>query len=342
MKKLLSLALVLALIFTFAACTPATTGSDSPSSEPTSSEAPFTPADIRVAGIKGPTGVGLASLMKANANGTAANNYTFTVHAEPANVGPLLIKGEVDIAAIPTNLASTLYKKTGGGIKILAVNTYGPLAIYENGNDVLSFADLTGKTIYSTGEGANPEYILRYILTENGINPDTDVSLQFTTSPEELVAKVAAEDKLGNKVVAMIPQPAATSASIKVPALRKVFDMTNEWENLALDSSLLMGCVVVRTKFLEENEAAVKKFLEEYEASIAAVSDVETVAALCEEFEIIPAAAVAKKAIPNCHIAYLAGENMKTRLGGYLEVMYNQNPASIGGALPDDNFYYIP
>ncbi len=340
MKKLLALILTLTMIFVFAGCTSNPPSNDS--SLPASSEDDYLPVDIKIAGIKGPTAVGLASLMKENRDGNAQNNYTFSLHAEPNEVATKLIKGELDIAAIPTNLAAKLYKNTNGGIKILAVNTYGVLSIYENGNDINSFSDLKGKTILTMGEGSNPEYILKHILKSNQINPESDVNIEFVGTNDELAGKIALADKNGQKVIAMIPQPFATTVMNKVPSVRKVFDMTEEWEKLGEDGSLMMGCVVVRSGFLQLNPLAVKKFLEEYEESVNAVSDVDKVAALCEEFEIIPSAAVAKKAIPDCHIAYCDGNDMKNRLGGYLKVLYDADPSSIGGQLPDDNFYYIP
>lgn len=332
MKKLLALALALAMIFSFAAC-----GTENNGSNETPSDT-YTPVDINIAGIKGPTAVGMVDLMQKQEDKTAANNYNFSVFGDPQELVGKISTGAVDIAALPTNLAATLYKKTEGKIKVLAVNTYGVLHIVENGETVKSFADLKGKTILSTGEGSNPEYILRYVLENNGINPDTDVTIKFVTSNDEMIAQL----KTGGAQIAMVPEPAVTTAMSKIPTLRRVFDMNTEWEKITQDSALMMGCVVVRTEFLEQNPAAVKKFMEEYEASVNSVSDLEKTAALCEKFEIIPAAAVAKKAIPNCHIAFTAGEEMKADLGGYFKVLFEANPKSIGGALPDDNFYYIP
>ena len=332
MKKLLALVLALAMIFSFAAC-----GTENNGSNETPSDT-YTPEDINIAGIKGPTAVGMVDLMQKQEDKTAANNYNFSVFGDPQELVGKISTGAVDIAALPTNLAATLYKKTEGKIKVLAVNTYGVLHILENGETVKSFADLKGKTILSTGEGSNPEYILRYVLKNNGIDPDNDVTIRFVTSNDEMIAQL----KTGGAQIAMVPEPAVTTAMSKIPTLRRVFDMNVEWEKITQDSALMMGCVVVRTEFLEQNPAAVKKFMEEYEASVNAVSDLEKTASLCEKFEIIPAAAVAKKAIPNCHIAFTAGKQMKADLGGYFKVLFEANPKSIGGALPDDNFYYIP
>lgn len=333
MKKLLALAFTLVMILGIAACGNVNTSSD-PSSTPSET---YTAVDINVAGIKGPTAVGMVELMQKAEDKTAANNYNFSVFGDPQELVGKLSTGAVDIAALPTNLAANLYNKKGG-IKLLAVNTYGVLHILENGETVNSVVDLKGKTILSTGQGSNPEFILRYVLKNNGIDPDKDVTIQFVSTNDEMVAKL----KLGNVKVAMVPEPAATSALASVPTLRRVIDMNKEWDKISTDSSLMMGCVVVRTEFLQAHPEAVAKFMEEYEASVNAVSDNDKTATLCEKFGIIPKAAVAKNAIPNCHIAFSAGEQMKADLGGYYKVLFEGNPASIGGALPDDNFYYLP
>ena len=330
MKKLLALVLSLAMSFSFAAC-----GTENNGSNETPSDT-YTPVDINIAGIKGPTAVGMVDLMQKQEDKTAANNYNFSVFGDPQELVGKISTGAVDIAALPTNLAATLYKKTEGKIKVLAVNTYGVLHIVENGETVKSFADLKGKTILSTGEGSNPEYILRYVLENNGINPDTDVTIKFVTSNDEMIAQL----KTGGAQIAMVPEPAVTTAMSKIPTLRRVFDMNTEWEKITQDSALMMGCVVVRTEFLEQNPAAVKKFMEEYEASVNAVSDLEKTASLCEKFEIIPAAAVAKKAIPYCNIVFQSGKEMKTNLSAYLKFLFDRNPRSVGGVLPKDNFYY--
>ena len=332
MKKLLALLLALAMIFSFAAC-----GTENNSSNETPSDT-YTPVDINIAGIKGPTAVGMVDLMQKQEDKTAANNYNFSVFGDPQELVGKISTGAVDIAALPTNLAATLYKKTEGKIKVLAVNTYGVLHIMENGETVNSVADLRGKTILSTGEGSNPEYILRHVLKNNGLDPDKDVTIRFVTSNDEMIAQL----KTGGAKIAMVPEPAATTAMSKIPTLRRVIDMNTEWEKISPDGALMMGCVVVRTEFLEQNPAAVTQCMEEYEASVNAVADLEATASLCEKFEIIPAAAVAKKAIPNCHIAFTAGAEMKYGLSGYFNVLFEANPKSIGGALPDESFYYIP
>jgi NitT/TauT family transport system substrate-binding protein len=295
------------------------------------------PADINVAVIKGPTGVGMAKLMDDSSKGNAKNNYTFTLAASPDEVVPKIVTGEIDIAAIPTNLAVTLYKKTNGNIRMLAVNTLGVLHILENGDSVKTVADLKGKTIYSMGQGANPEYILRHILSKNDIDPDKDVKIEFVGTNDELVGAIVS----GKANIAMVPEPAATTVLSKVSTLRRALDVNKVWEAAVGESSLMMGCVVVRADFLKENEAAVKNFLKEYKESIKFCDNVTEAAKLCEAQGIIPSAAIAEAAIPNCNIVYSDGSDMKNRISGYFKILYDANPASIGGELPSDDLYYL-
>ena len=245
-------------------------------------------------------------------------------------------KGEADIAAVATNMAAALYNKTEGGVTVLAVNTLGVLSLLGNGQEATSIADLAGKTIYAPGQGANPEYILRYVLTGNGLDPDKDVTIQFVGEGSELLTVWQSNPD----ALILAPQPVATSILMQNENAAKLFDMTEEWSKIS-GNQLMMGCVIVRNAFLQENPGAVELFLKEYAASIEkAQTDVEGTAALCEQYGLIPKAALAQKAIPSCGLTFVTGAEMKTDLSAYLQVMYDADPKSVGGALPGDDFYY--
>lgn len=332
MKKLTAILLsALLLVSVLTACGQA-------SNPDSSSAAPVEKASVNVVAIAGPTGVGLVDLMEDNKNGAAANNYNFTVVSDPQQAVAAVANKTADIAAVPTNLASTLYKKTNGNVQVLAVNTLGVLSILENGDSIKSVADLKGKTIYTSGQGANPEYILRYVLEKNGINPDTDVKIEFVADNDTLGTLVVN----GTAKVAMVPEPKATASLKQNTAVKNVLNMTEEWSKVSGDTStLMMGCVVARKDFVQANADAVAKFLTEYKASINAVkADVPAAAQLCVAHGIIPKAPIAQAAIPNCNLTYVDGAEMKQQLSGYLKVLFNYNPKAIGGAMPADDFYY--
>jgi NitT/TauT family transport system substrate-binding protein len=291
---------------------------------------------MRIAGLKGPTSMGMVKLMQDAEDGTAKNNYTFTIAGSADEITPKLTQGELDIAAVPANLAAVLYNNTKGAVQLLAVNTLGVIYIVEKGDSVQSLADLKGKTIYATGKGSTPEYALKYILSENGIDPDKDVTIEWKTEPTEVVQTLAQADG----AIAMLPQPYVTVAQGQVEGLRVAVDLNQAWSDLDNGSLFLTGVLVVRTEFAKEHPEQIDAFLKEYEASTQWVNaNVADAAQLVEKYDIVKAA-VAEKAIPACNITYLAGQQMKDATTGYLQVLFDQNPKSVGGQLPDDGFYY--
>lgn len=297
--------------------------------------------DVNVMALKGPTAMGMVKMMDdADSGALTSENYHFTIAAAVDEVTPKLVKGDVDIAAVPANLASVLYNNTDGGVQVLAINTLGVLYIAQNGDTIKSVADLKGKTIYASGKGATPEYALNYILSANGLDPQKDVTIEWKSEHSECVAAMAKDES----AIAMLPQPFLTTAQAKNENIRVALDLTEEWEKVqeASDekSALLTGVVVVRKDFAEENPEAVEDFLDNYKASVDFVnSDIDAGAALVGKYDIVPEA-VAKKAIPECNIVYIDGSDMKTQLSGYLSVLMNENEKAVGGQLPGDDFYY--
>lgn len=333
MKKFLALLLTVSFfLLSLAGCEP--DNNDSFSDASVEDVSPV----IRIAGMKGPTSIGLVGIMEDNANGVSANRYEFTLAGTADEITPKLIKGELDMAAVPANLASVLYNNTDGEIRLLAVNTLGVLYIVAKGEKVSSLADLRGKTVYTTGKGTTPEYTLRYILGANGIDPDKDVNIVFKSEASEVVAQLSAEES----AVAMLPQPYVTVAESKVEGLETVIDLNAEWLRLNPDGGIVTGVLAVRKSFAEEYPEAVKAFLKEYESSVNAVnSDSASASELVVKHGIFENAAVIAKAIPKCNITFLAGEDMKAPVKNYLGVLYEQNPKAVGGSLPNEDFFFI-
>lgn len=331
-RSLVSLLLALTLVLSLTACgTQANTEPEQPDDTPA-------PAEVNLYVLSGPTGIGAMNLWATADAGETQNTYHITMPGANDEVVAAISNGDADIAAVATNLAATLYNKTNGGVTVLAVNTLGVLSLLGSGQEIASIADLTGKTIYAPGQGANPEYILRYVLSGNGLDPDKDVTIRFVGEGSELLTVWQTDPE----AVIMAPQPVATSILMQNENTRTLFNMTDEWDKVSGgDSTLMMGCVIVRNAFLQENPGAVELFLQEYAASIEkAQSDVEGTAALCEQYGLIPKAALAQKAIPSCGLTFVTGAEMKSALSGYLQVMFDADPKSVGGAMPGDDFYY--
>ena len=340
MKKLTSVLLALALALSLAACGGAasgTTASSAASGEAVSEAASSEEAKelstndaLRIAGLKGPTTMGLVNLLSMEEDGTASMDYDLQLYGAADEIVPLLMKGELDMAAIPANLAATLYQKTEGGIQAVAVNTLGVLYVVEKGGDtVQSMADLKGRTILSTGKGTTPEYVLRYLLTQNGIDPDKDVTIEYYSEATEVTAQMANTED----AIAVLPQPYVTAAGLQDDTLRVALDLTEEWNKVA-DTQLITGVT-------EEHPDVVAAFLTDYAKSVeAANTDLDGTAALCEEQGVVAKAAIAKKALPNCNIVCLTGDELKTNASAYLQVLFDADPKAVGGAMPGDDFYW--
>ena len=359
MKKLTALLLALALCLALAACGSSQTGSaasqdgsagagastSSAGNAPDASQpdesgetaTDFAGTDINMAVLSGPTGIGAVKLMERNDNGETVNHYNFTVATDNSAVVAGLANGDYDIAAVATNVAANLYNQTSGGVQICALNTYGVLYILENGDTIQSMADLAGKTIYATGQGANPEYVLNYLLTQNGLTPGEDVTVEYMDS-NLLMTEMAA----GTYEVCMLPVPAVTSVLMQNSDVRTALDLTEEWDKVTDEGVLTMGCVVVRTEFAQENPEAVKAFLSEYADSISYVQEnVEEASQLCESYGIVAKAAVAAAAIPDCNLCCVTGGDIQSAIEPYYNVLFEANPDSIGGALPGEDFYFV-
>ena len=296
------------------------------------SEAPV----VRVASLKGPTTMGMAKLIKDSEAGEA---YEFMLAGTADEIVPALAKAEIDIAVIPANLAAILYNNLGGAIKAVAINNLGVLYIIEAGDSVHEINDLKNATVYSTGKGTTPEFALNYILQKNGIDPAIDVNIEYKSESAEVAAALAA----GAVKLAVLPQPYVTAVLSQNPGLRAALSLSEEWGKVSDDSAMVTGVVTARAAFIEQHPSAFAAFMEEYAASAAYVNENPGLAGeWIAELGIVANAQLAAKAIPECNIVCITGDDMQKHLSGYLAVLHSQNPAAVGGELPDDAFYHNP
>ena len=289
---------------------------------------------LRVGSLKGPTTMGLVNLMSEVENG-AKSGYSFEMQSQPDVIMSELVSGKLDIALLPANVAAVAYNKTNHGVSAIDINTLGVLYCVTGDESVKSVKDLAGKTVLSTGQGASPEYVLNYLLEKNGV---TDCDVQFKSEATEIAALL----KQDPSQIAILPQPFVTVAIAQNDQLKVAFSLTDEWKSVSPDSKLLTGVTVVRNEVLENRAADVDQFIADHQASTEkANTDVDATAELVAKYGIIAKAPVAKKALPNCNIVAIAGDEMKTDLAGYLQVLCDANPKSVGGTMPEDDFYYI-
>lgn len=299
------------------------------------------PVSVRAAALKGPTAMGLVRFMsETDAGNLKDNDYSFSIVASADEVSPLVAKSEVDIAAVPANLASVLYNKTEGAVRVIAINTLGVLYVCETGDTIQTVSDLRGRTIYSAGKGATPQYALEWVLRQAGLDPEADVTIEWKSEHAECVAALGQEAD----AVAMLPQPFVTTAQMKNDQIRVALDLNQEWESACAAAGqkarLITGVAVVRSEFADAHADAVDAFLDHYRESVEYVNgNVEEAAKLVGSYDIVPEA-VAARALPACNITFVDGQDMKDQLSGYLQILAGQNAQAVGGALPGDDFYF--
>lgn len=293
-------------------------------------------APLRIGVLKGPTGIGAVSLTD-SVNKGEYEKYEVTLSAEAPDIVAKLVNGDLDIGALPTNVAVNLYNKTNGDIQVIALNCLNVLYILENGNSINSVSDLRGKTIYCNSKGSNPEYLLNYVLNKNGLVPGQDVFVEFRETNEVVTMMVS-----GQAEVCLLPVPAVTTVIMKNSNVRKALDMKEEYDRVTDDDSVLtMGCMVATRKYAEEHPDEIKLFLERYQKSIEEVlKNTDDIDAKVVEQGIVGNEQIAKKAIPDCGIVCITGKEIKPALDGFLKVLFEADKASLGGAMPKDDFYY--
>lgn len=305
----------------------------------TESETETTAAEkvtISIGSLKGPTTMGMVKLMDDSDKGLTDNTYNVAIYGTADEIVAGIASGKIDVANVPANLSSVLYKKTEGKISVAAVNTLGVLYMVETGDTIKSIADLKGKTIYSTGKGTTPEYVLNYILTKNGLTPGKDVIIEYKSESTEVAAMLGESEN----AIALLPQPYVTVAQSKNDKIKICLDMTAEWNKIN-DNQLITGVVIARKDFISENPDVFENFLTDYDASVKYVNaNTDEAAKLVGGYDIV-GEPVAKKALPLCNITFVRDQQMKQYVESYLSVLYEQDPTSIGGALPDEKFYYI-
>ena len=293
--------------------------------------------NLKIGALKGPTAIGLMDMMDRFGGEGTDSGYEFTIAVQADELLAKMVKGELDIALVPANAAATLYQKTEGNVAAIGINTLGVLYLVTGNDSIKNITDLSGKTIYLTGKGTTPEYVLKHILAENGLTDSC--SLEYKSEATEVAALLAENPD----AVGLLPQPFATAACMQNEKLKAVLDMNEEWDKIHDKTSrMVTGVTLVRKEVLENRPEDIKEFLEEQAKSVdCAANDTERVALLTVNAGIVAKEQIALKAIPKCNIVCITGKEMKEAFSGYLQVLYDADPASVGGKLPEEDFYAV-
>ena len=281
---------------------------------------------VNIAALKGPTGMGISYMMD------QTDKYNVELQDAPDVVVGKFVSGEIDIAAVPINLAATLYNKTEGNVVLLNLDTLGVLYIVENGDSIQSIADLAGKTIYASGEGATPQFVLDYLLAQNGLTDQ--VKVEYVGEHTALAAMVAS----GEAQIAILPEPFVSAVTVKNPDVRVALDLNESWE-AASGTKLVMGVYIANRTFYKEHPDQIKAFLADYAASVEKVNSSADAAQKIADLGIVGSAAIATQAIPRSYIVSITGDEMKSAAAAMLNVLFTANPKSVGGKLPGDDLY---
>ncbi len=324
-NKYLAVFLTLFLLLNLAAC-----GKKSENTEVKEKE------KINVVALKGPTAFGSVKLWEDSENGETEAIYNISVVGDPSEAVAKIANKDADVAMVPTNMASVLYNKTSKNVNIAAINTLGVLYLVTNDKSISSIRDLAGKTVFVSGQGATPDFVLRYILKKNGLTPGKDVTLEYKSEHSELAAQVISE----NVSIAVLPEPFVSQVLTKNSKIMVLLDLTNEWNKITDDSVLTMGSIVVRKDFLKNKKEDFDKFLKSYQKSVEYVNEnTEKAAELADKFGIMQKE-IAIKALPKCNVVFISGNEMQQKTENFLKILYDFEPKSIGGKIPDEDFYY--
>lgn len=325
-KRIFALLLVAAMLASFAACGTKQTENNEQTTASEERE-----VKTKVAVLQGPTGLGLSKFAYDRSYG-----YTVDYYADPQKIVPLVIKGEVDIAAVPLNLAANIYKKTSGAVQMIAISTLGVLHLLSSDESIKSIADLKGKTVYATGQGATPEYIINYILEKNGIDPEKDIDIQYKSAHNEL-ATLAVE---GKAEICILPEYFATKVTLKNDKMKKIVDLTDEWDKVS-DAKLAMGCYIARKEYIDANPEIISEFLDLAEISTNYINAVFQSTSFLVAAGFFETEEEVQQAVSGSNMVMIMGEEMKEIAASNFEVLYNANPASVGGEIPNDALYYV-
>ena len=292
---------------------------------------------LRVAALRGPTGVGMVKMLEEKPSLGKNVIIDYQVAETPDIVTARILSKEIDIAALPTNIAANLYNK-GAGYKLLAINTWGNLYLISNEIEIVSWEDFKGKTINSIGLGATPDLVFRSLLIANGLDPDKDVTMDYSMAQVELAGALSA----GRVALAVLPEPLVTTTLTKNASLKIMMSLEDEWKKIHGDNiAIAQGCLVVREDFAKKHPEVVASFLKEYQDSIAWVNNnLEQAGALVEKHNLGMPAAVAVQAIPRSNVRYMAALDARSQLEAYFNVLLDLAPQAVGGKLPDEGFYY--
>lgn len=297
--------------------------------------------DVNVGLIMGPPSMGMGWFINEAKEGNTYNNLNFEVGGvDYTALASKFNTGDYDIIHCPSNVGAILYNNEDlkEDAVVIDIGNLGLLYVMTTDPSVKSMQDLQGRNVYSIGEGGPPEYTMGYLLEQEGLD---NVNMSFKSTPFEVLNLLQDEENS----IALLPQPFVEVAKLLVPGIYTPIDITEEWNSLNLESGAksVTTITIVRKSFLEEHEEAVVEYLNMCKKSVDyCLENPKEAADWTDEFETFLNGEVAEAAVPYVNMCAITGQEMKDKLSGFLQIMYDYNPDAVGGAMPGDDFYYIP
>ncbi|HPT20665.1 MAG TPA: ABC transporter substrate-binding protein [Bacteroidales bacterium] len=288
-----------------------------------------------IATLKGPSSMGMIRMIDSLKRGSV-HKIEVMILNEPIQVRKMMIDGSADFAILPTTMAAIVYNK-GMEYRLVAIPVWGTLYLFGSDTTITRWADLRGKKVNLMARGMTPDVLFRYLLQKNGINPENDISLDYTFPTHIDLANAIAS---GQADLGVISEPLASMAMERNKNLRLIFDLDDEWKKIE-------GIPITETAFmakksvLKNNRQMVEKLLSSYDASTRWVNqNPDSAAALMVKYDILPNSNVAISSIPRSNLNFVRAKDVKSQIEDYLNVFYNMNPDIIGGKIPDEDFIY--
>lgn len=293
------------------------------------------PLQLTVAGLKGPSSIGMLRMIESEPVFGEDVETEYQIVDEPQLMIARIMSGEADIAAVPINLAAVLYNK-GAPYRLGAVTGDGLLHIVSSREDIGSVEDLKGKRIYCIAQGSTPEFVLRYVLEKSGIDPDTEVELDFSFDHVAIAPQLIA----GKVDLAVLPEPFVSIVASKNPAVQPVIDLQQVWAELSgTGDTYPITATLVRNSLYREHPEALKAFFAAYRESIDwANANPAEAGGLAGKYMEMPAPIIAK-AMPRLNLRYQSPREARSRVEELYQVFHGFAPASVGGTIPGDEFY---
>lgn len=329
-RRIVALLTALILVFTLAAC-----GKEP---EPVTTTTEVYPdmlvrdEKINVACFRAGSAVSLT-----HARATKEDACVITFSNSVDEITSLIKSGKADIAALPLNTAAQLYNKTNGGIKIMSITALNSLYLVEKGDIIKKLSDFKGKTVVTSGKGTVFDYYLLYVLKESGIDPETDITIRYLDTYDDVVADAKGENSSGLCVV-------PCNYACEILYAEKGYDTVESFTNiLKLKTEMVFAaeCLAVRTEYLEAHPDLVEEFLDFADMSATFITSSARAGLYLIDAKLFADEEKALANVFNCNPVCIQGDELVTLASENLKFLYELDPDSVGGALPDENIYYV-